>query len=159
MFAVPLVIAVAMVGIVFRERVGKVAQIEKQLELEKERGKILAGVAPQSAEYDRLLRALEERVNTIQGLQDSRIGPVELMRAVGKLATQAADVDLNSLSGEDGRLVLRGRCRSVEAVTRFLTALQGSRSFSHVELGDFYRGDERNTPTYHFAFYCDFSPH
>ncbi len=38
----------------------------------------------QNAEYQQRLKDLETRINTIQALQNSRVGPVELMGALGK---------------------------------------------------------------------------
>jgi Tfp pilus assembly protein PilN len=153
-FAVPLVISMAIFVVVFRARVREVAQIEKQLEFEKERGEKLAAVALQNADYQRLLEDLERRINTIQALQNSRTGPVEFMRAVGKLAMQTADVDLYSFTPQDRRCVFRGRSHSVEAMARFLASLQSSRSFSEVHLREFYRDSGQNSTTYRFEFDC-----
>ena len=155
---VSLAISLGVVGAIFRVRVRRVAQAEKQLKMEKQRQKDLAGAAPQNAEYLRLLKALETRFNTLQMLVYCRTGPAELMRAVGKLATQNADVDLNSLSEQRGRLVLRGRARSVKSAATFLASLP-SKGFSDVQLREFYQDSGHNSTTYRFEFDCVYSAH
>jgi hypothetical protein len=152
-FAIPLVILFAIVGVIFHVGVRRVALVEKQLKLQKEREKNLAGVAPQHAEYLRLLKALDTRFNTLQMLVYCRTGPGELMRAVGKLATQNADVDLTSLASENGRWVFRGRARSVQSAAAFLASLP-SKGFSDVQLRAFYQDGGHNSTTYHFEFDC-----
>lgn len=152
-----LAISLGTVGAIFRVRVRRVAQIEKQLELQEERQNALAGVAPQHAEYRRLIEALETRINTIQFLKNSQSSPVELMNSVGKLSTQNADVDLTSLSGEGTRLVFRGRARSVRSAARFLASLP-DRDFSDVQLREFYQEGGHNSTTYRFEFDCVYSP-
>jgi len=155
--AIPLVILLAIVGVSFRTRVRKAAQLEKQLQGEKQREKNLAGVASQNAEYLRLIRDLERRLETIDYLQNSYTSPVEVLRAVGKLATQTADVDFTSLSDENGRWVLRGRARSVKSAAALLASLP-SQGFSHVQLREFYQEGGHIPTTYGFEFDCVYSP-
>jgi len=152
--AAPLVIFLGIVGLYSWARLRHAARLEAQLQTEREREKSLAAVAPQSADYQRKLRELEIRVNVIQALQNSRTGPVEVMNVVLKLASQSPDVFLTSISSEADGLVLRGRARSQPAVANFLAACKKSGSFSQVRLRNFYRGDEREAPAYHFEIVC-----
>ena len=156
-FAVPFVISLAIVGIFLRTRVREVTQIEMQLQKEKEREKELAGVAAQNAEYQRLLEDLWEQVKMIEYLQSTHLGPVEFMSVLRKLVMQTADVDLNSFTPQGGRLVFRGRSHSEESTAHFLALLQGSGSFSDLQLRKFYKENGQNSTTYDFELECVYS--
>jgi hypothetical protein len=136
-FSVALVISLAIVGWFFRTR---------------------ADAAAQHAEYERLLKKLELGIDTIHYFQTHPQSPVEFMRAVGKLSSGTTDVEINSFASRDRRWLFRGRSRSVEATAHFLIFLQGSKTFSDVQLRKFYQDNGKNSPPYRFEFDCAYSP-
>jgi Tfp pilus assembly protein PilN len=157
-FLVPLVISMAMIGIFTEKNIRSISLIDQQLAKEREREKYLAAIAPQNAEYQRRLSHLAANVDTIQTLQRIRVGPVELMRSLGKVLTQSTDVDINSVFPQNGRLAFRGRSHSVESTGRFLTFLASYKGFSDVQVKKFYQDYGPKSPTYHFELDCAYSP-
>ena len=55
-------------------------------------------VKAQNDKYQERLRDLETRINTIQALQNSRVGPVELMSALGNIVSKTNDIYLYTLT-------------------------------------------------------------
>ena len=68
-------------------------------------------VKAQNEKYQQRLRDLETRINTIQALQNSRVGPVELMSALGSVVNKTSDIYLYTLTATPAgeRFMLKGQ--------------------------------------------------
>ena len=72
----------------------------------------------QNQKYQEHLRDLETRIDTIQALQNSRVGPVQLMSALGNVVNKTSDVFLYTLTPApvgDGFL-LKGQSSTVSSM-------------------------------------------
>ena len=82
-FVGALVVSFTVVFVIYKIWTNQIAELDRSLKKEKLRQTELSMVKTQNDRYQQRLRDLETRINTIQALQNSRVGPVELMSALG----------------------------------------------------------------------------
>ncbi len=155
-FVGALVVSFAIVGIIYRVWNSAVMELEQRLKQEKLRQAELAQVKAQNDRYQQRLQDLETRINTIQALQNGRVGPVELMTGLGTEVNRTADIYLYTMTTQGNRVVLRGQSSSVDSMANFMSYLKRSVFFDDVQLRQFYQDDQHNRLTYKFSldFIC-----
>ncbi|MGD1102167.1 MAG: PilN domain-containing protein [Terriglobia bacterium] len=156
MFAGALIICFGIVGVIYKVWTNQIAELEKARNREKNRQSELAVVKDQNAKYQQRLKDLETRVNTIQALQNSRVGPVELMSTLGSIVNKTNDIYLYSLAPMGDRLKLNGQSTTVDSVANFLAFLKNSGSFDDVQLEQFYQDDQHERLSFKFTLSCQF---
>src|ERR1035441_6501340 len=87
-----LIICFGIVGVIYKIWSIQIENLETARNREKIRQNELAAVKAQNATYQQRLKDLETRINTIQALQNSRVGPVELMGVLGNIVHRTRDV-------------------------------------------------------------------
>jgi Tfp pilus assembly protein PilN len=157
-FVGALVVCLAIVGVFYKFWSSQVAQLEQELKREQDRERELASVRAQNAAYLQHLNDLGRRIDTIQKLQASRVGPVDQMTALGDVVNQTADVYFYTVVPQDERLAIHGQSGSVQSMSAFLSALDHSGSFTDVQLRQFYQDDQENRITYKFTLDCLYKP-
>jgi Tfp pilus assembly protein PilN len=156
MFVGALIIAFGIVGVIYKIWSNQITDLQKRQSQEKLRQTELALVKSQNAKYQQRLKDLETRINTIQALQNSRVGPVELMSALGNIVGKTNDIYIYTLAPAGERLKLDGQSGSVDSMASFLAFLKNSGSFDNVQLEQFYQDDQHERLTYKFALSCQF---
>src|SRR5579859_1988128 len=116
----------------------------------------LAGIMEQNKIYEARLNQLQQRINTIQTLQSSRTGPVELMHVLGLLANRSNDLYLLTVATTGGRLVLTGQANTPDAIANFIGALQRSDTFDDVQLRQSVEDDKDKRVSFKFNLDCVF---
>jgi Tfp pilus assembly protein PilN len=116
----------------------------------------LAGIRAQALAYEKTLNELQQRKDTVDALAKSRVGPVELMRALGVNATRSNDLYLLSVANQGGRLVIKGQSNTVNSIANFLAALEQSGSFTDVQLRQSVQDDKGRRTNYNFTLDCVF---
>jgi Tfp pilus assembly protein PilN len=144
------------VGVIYKIWSNQISELDRKLKTEKLRQTQLSAVKAQNERYQQRLRDLETRINTIQALQNSRVGPVELMNSLGNVVNRTSDVFLVTLAPVEGRVQLKGQAGSVESMANFLAFLQSSEFFQDVQMQQFFQDDQNNRLTYKFT--VDFLP-
>jgi len=157
-FAATLLVALGVVYFVHRYWSSQVSALEKQLAAERLRQKELAEVQAQNQRYQQRLQQLQQRINTIQMLQNSRVGPVEMMTMLSNMVNRTDDLYLLSVTPEGGRLSIQGQSNTVESIATFLSALKNSRVFTDVQLRRYYQDDQFNRPSFKFQLDCMYRP-
>ncbi len=94
--------------------------------------------------------------NTIQALQNSRVGPVELMSTLGNIVNKTSDIYLYTLSPQGERFELKGQSNSVDSMANFIAYLKTAGPFDDVQLSQFYQDDVKDKQTYKFSVSCGF---
>ena len=158
MFVGALVIAFGIVGVIYEVWSNQIATLHKKRDQEKLRAQELALVQAQNDKYQQHLRDLETRIDTIQALQNSRVGPVQLMSALGNVVNKTSDVYLYTLTPAqtgDGFL-LKGQSNTVTSMANLLAYLKNSGAFEDIQLSQFYQDDDKERVTYKFALSCQF---
>ncbi len=153
-FVGAVIVSFAIVGIIYKIWSNQIADLEKKSKQEKIRQTELAMVKSQNERYQQHLKDLETRINTIQALQNSRVGPVEMMTALGNVINRTSDVYLYTVSPTADRLVLKGQSGTVESMANLLAYMKRSGYFDDVQLQQFYQDDQHNRLTYKFTLDC-----
>lgn len=156
MFVGALVVCFGIVGIIYKVWSNQIADLEKRRSQERIRQTELATVKTQNDKYQQRLRDLETRINTIQALQNSRVGPVELMSALGTIVSKTNDVYLYSLTPAGEGFQLKGQSSTVDSMANFMGYLNNSGSFENVQLDQFYEDDQHDRLTFKFTLSCEF---
>jgi Tfp pilus assembly protein PilN len=151
-----LIVCFGIVGIIYEIWSNQIASYEKDLSREKIRQTELAVVKAQNAKYQQRLKDLETRINTIQALQNSRVGPVELMRTIGSLVNKTNDIYLYTLTPAGDHFVLKGQSNTVDSMANFLAFLKNAGSFDDIQLDQFYQDDLHERQAYKFSVSCGF---
>ncbi len=133
---------------------GQVARFEQQKKAEQVEQARLAAIQQKNQLYEKQVRELERRLHTVQVLEETRTGPVELMTALGNTVNQTRDLYLLSASPQGDQLLFEGRAASVESIAGFIAALKRSGSFAEVELRRYYHDDEAERITFKFDLNC-----
>ncbi len=155
-FVGALIICFGTVGVIYKIWTNQISQLETARIREKIRQQELALVKAQNAKYQQRLEDLETRINTIQALQNSRVGPVELMSALGNAVDKVSDIYLYTLAPSGERLQLKGQSSTAGSMANFMTFLKGSGSFDDVQLEQFYQDDQHDRLAYKFTLSCQF---
>ena len=117
----------------------------------------LASIMEQNKVYEQRLNQLQLRISTIQTLQSSRTGPVELMRILGQLASRSNELYLLTATTTGGRLVLNGQASSTDAIANFISALlQHPDTFDDVQLRQSVEDDQGKRVNFKFNLDCVF---
>ena len=156
MFVGALIICFGIVGVIYKIWSNQIADLTNRRSQENLRKAELAGVKAQNEKYQQRLRDLETRINTIQALQNSRVGPVELMSALGDVVNRTNDVYLYTLTPLGDRLQLKGQSGTVESMASFLAFLKRSGFFNDVQLETFFQDDIHERLNYKFTVSCLF---
>jgi Tfp pilus assembly protein PilN len=151
------VVAFLVVGFFYTYWSSQINELERNLKKEKAEQARLAAIQAENQRYKQQLHDLEERINTIQMLQQSRVGPVDLMTVLGNTVNQTADLYLLTAGMDGDRLVLKGQAHSVESIATLISALKVSKGISDVQLRQYYQDDQHDRTTFKFNIDCKYS--
>lgn len=157
-FVVALAVSMSTVGFVGYYWSHQTSQVQSELGREQIRQKELASVRDQNQEYQRQLKTLEERIQTIQKLQARRQGPVKLMEGLGEAVNRTRDLYLLQVTPEGNLLHIRGEASRVPAIAAFVKALMISPQFSDVQLRQYYQDDQHGRMNFKFSLDCAYVP-
>ena len=157
-FIVSLAVAMSIVGFLYFYWNNQVLHEQDALTREQIRQKELAAVRAQNQEYQRQLKLLEERINTIQKLQASREGPVDLMTRLGDAADSTRDLYLRRVTPEGKVLHIRGQAQTVSGIAQFIKALNSSPQFEDVYLKQYFQDDQSDRTSFKFDLDCVYTP-
>ncbi len=155
-FVGSLIVGFVVVGVIWKIWDAKVKDLETKLAKERAEQSRLAAIQAENMRFVAQIRDLETRKNTTQMLLNSRIGPVELMTALGNTVNRTSDLYLLTVSPVGGRVSIRGQSMSVESIARFIGALKESGSFDDVQLQRYYQDDVYNRLSFKFDIDCVF---
>ena len=157
-FIVTLAVAMSVAGFLYFYWSNQVQHEREALNREQIRQKELAAVKAQNQQYQTRLKQLEERINTIQRLQTSRQGPVDLMTRLGDAVNSAPDLYLLQITPEGTVLHIRGQAQTVRAIAQFIDALDKTPQFSDVHLKQYYQDDQHGQTSFKFNLDCAYTP-
>jgi Tfp pilus assembly protein PilN len=157
-FIVSMAVMMSVVGFLYFYWNNQVHHEQDALTREQVRQKELAAVKAQNQQYQRQLKQLEERINTIQKLQSSRQGPVDLMTGLGDTVDSTKDLYLLQVTPEGKVLHIRGQSQTVKAIAQFIKALNISSQFSDVHLKQYYQDDQYGRTNFKFNLDCVYTP-
>lgn len=96
-FVGTLVACLIVVGFFYKIWTNDIDRLQVRLQAEKAEQQRLEGIRQENMKYLQRRKDLEQRINTIQMLQNSRVGPVTLMQAVADTVNKTKDLYLASM--------------------------------------------------------------
>lgn len=129
---------------------GQVKRLEVEFADQRREAERLKQIAQENQRHQRQLQQLKLRIDTIQTLQASKIGPTDFLTALGSAVNRLPDVYLLSVSPEGNRFALRGQADRVEAIASFIAALKQTPSFQDVQLRQYFQDNQHGRPSYKF---------
>jgi len=155
-FVVALAVSMSTTGFVYYYWSRQIGREQAALRHEQIRQKELASVRAQNQEYQRQLKTLEERIQTIQKLQAMRQGPVDLMAGLGESVNRTRDLYLLQVTPEGKVLHIRGEAGRVPAIAQFINALMSLPRFADVTLKQYYQDNQHGRTNFKFNLDCDY---
>jgi Tfp pilus assembly protein PilN len=122
---------------------------KQQIEAER-----LKQIRAENQRYVQQRQQLEGRINTIQTLVNSRVGPVDFMTALGNVVNRSSDLYLLTVASEGSRVAIRGQSNSVESIANFVASLKSSGSFDDVQLRQYFQDDQQDRMSFKFQLDC-----
>ena len=153
-FVVSLVVAFGVVFFMWRYWSSDIDRLNKKKAEEQREADRLAQIRAENQKYVAQREQLEQRINTIQALQQSRVGPVDLMSSLGGIVNRSNDLYLLTVSPDGARVAIRGQSNSVESIANFIANLKDSGSFDDVQLRQYYQDDQFERLSFKFTLDC-----
>jgi Tfp pilus assembly protein PilN len=153
-FMASLLVAFGLVGFMYRYWTNQIADLSKKVADEKREADRLAGIRAENQRYLAQEQQMKGRSNTIQKLQDSRVGQAHFMATLGALVNRTNDLYLLTVTPAGARTVIQGQSNSVESIATFVAALKNSGSFDDVQLRQYFQDDQYNRMTFKFNIDC-----
>jgi Tfp pilus assembly protein PilN len=155
-FGISFVVALGGVGVLGWAWGRQVDRLHRELIKEQAEQARLAAVAAENKRYEQEIVEVQARINTIETLEKSRTGPVNLMNSLADSVNRANDLYLLSVKADGGRLILKGESGSVRSIADFIAALK-SGDFYQVHLQQYYQDDESDRINFKFDLDCVYS--
>jgi Tfp pilus assembly protein PilN len=150
-----LVVCFGIVGLLYMIWSASIGALNVELRKQQAEQARLAAIKQENAKYEQERRLLEQRINTIQVLQASRVGPKEFMNALGNVVNKTTnDLYLFSVAPQGDRVVIHGQAASANSVAALLSSMKNSGYFDDVQLRQFYEDDVQNLVSYKFNMDC-----
>jgi Tfp pilus assembly protein PilN len=154
-----LVASSAIVGLFYMIWSGSIATLNVELKKQQAEQTRLAAIKQENARYEHERSLLEQRIETIQGLRASRVGPTEFMNALGNVVNNTPiDLYLFSVASQGDRVVIHGQAGSANSLAALLSSMKTSGHFGDVQLRQFYEDDLQNLISYKFNMDCSYKP-
>jgi Tfp pilus assembly protein PilN len=157
-FVASALVAFLIVGFIWRYWSNEIERLNKEYAQQQIEAERLKQIRAENEKYVQQRQQLESRINTIQTLQNSRVGPVDFMTALGNVVNRSTDLYLLTVTPEGSRVAIRGQSNSVESIGNFVANLKNSGSFDEVQLRQYYQDDEHNRPSFKFQLDCIYKP-
>jgi len=150
-----LVVCFGIVGLLYMIWSASIDALNVELKKQQAEQARLAAIKQENAKYEKERRLLEQRINTIQVLQASRVGPTEFMNALGNVVNKTtSDLYLFSVAPQGERVVIHGQAASEHSVAALLSSMKTSGYFDDVQLRQFYEDDVQTLVSYKFNMDC-----
>jgi len=150
-----LVVCLGIVGLFYMIWSASIDSVNVELRKQQAEQARLVAIKKENAKYEQERRLLEQRINTIQVLQASRVGPTEFMNALGNVVNKTTnDLYLFSVAPQGERVVIHGLAASPNSVAALLSSLKTSGYFDDVQLRQFYEDDVQDLVSYKFNMDC-----
>ena len=154
-----LVLCFGIVGLLYMIWSASIDALNVELKKQQAEQARLAAIKQENAKYEKERRLLEQRINTIQVLQASRVGPTEFMNALGNVVNKTTnDLYLFSVAPQGERVVIHGQAASEHSVAALLSSMKTSGYFDDVQLRQFYEDDVQDLVSYKFNMDCMYRP-
>ncbi len=126
---------------------------QKRYNSELRRQQELKDIAAKNKQYQAQIAELTRRTDTIEQLQNSRLGPSDMMNHLADAVNRTRDIWLSAVTPSGARVGMSGQAYSVDSIARFMSALEGTGSFPDVHLQEY---AQIGASTFRFALDCSY---
>jgi len=156
-FIAALAVSFGIVGLVYMIWSASVASLNVELKKQQAEQARLAAIKQENARYEHERALLEQRINTIQSLRASRLGPTEFMNALANVVNRTpTDLYLFTVTPQGDRVTIHGQADSPNSVAGLISTMKSSGYFNDVQLRQFYEDDIENLVSYKFNMDCSY---
>ena len=156
---IALLVAALAVGIPYKILSGQIAEIQGELETERAEERRLAGIQAQIRQYQTQQQQPESRINTINQLQRSQAGPVQLLNMLGVVVNKTPNLWLRTLRRRGPRVLLNGEAGTVNQIADFIENLKKTGLFVDVQIRDSFQDNPaENVVRFKFNLDCEWRP-
>jgi len=145
-----LLVALVIVGAFYLMWSSEVTRLTKERDEQKREAERLAQIRAEVQRYNQQRQQLERRINTIQMLQNNRVGPADFMTALGNTVNRVNDLYLLTVNPAGDRIALRGQANRVQSIANFITELKRSDRFIDVQLRQYFQDDQDSRLSFKF---------
>jgi Tfp pilus assembly protein PilN len=149
-----LLAAGAIAGLLYWVWSHKIQRLNAALAEEKREAARLTAIQVENQRYQQQLADIEARVRMVKMLDAARVGPVQLLDALGEAVNRSQGVYLLNVNADGPRVVVDGMADAVESIVAFVSALKHGDRFGDVQLRQFYQDDRDKRMS--FKFNLDF---
>jgi type IV pilus assembly protein PilN len=132
----------------------EIARLNEEKVKQQREAERLAQIRAENQRYLTQRQQLERRINTIQQLQQGRVGPVDMMIHLGNVVNRTNDLYLLTVSPEGARIAIRGQSNTVHSIANFIADLKNSGGFQDVQLRQYYQDDQFDRLSFKFNLDC-----
>lgn len=156
-FVGALVVSFGIVGVMYWIWSSSVNSLTTELKKQQAEQARLAAIKQENARYEHERSLLEQHIQTIQTLQNGRIGPTEFMNALGNVVNKTPnDLYLFTVAPQGERVVIHGQAGSANSVAGLISIMKNSGYFQDVQLRQFYEDDQQSVISYKFNMDCTY---
>jgi Tfp pilus assembly protein PilN len=153
-FLASLLAAFAIVGFIWRYWTTEINRLNQEYAKQQIEAERLKQIRAENQRYVQQRQQLESRIDTIQTLVNSRVGPADFMTALGNVVNRSSDLYLLTVTPEGARVVIQGQSNSVDSIASFVANLENSGSFEQVQLRQYFQDDQPNRMSFKFHLDC-----
>jgi type IV pilus assembly protein PilN len=120
----------------------------------------LENVKLQVEAFEKQKQVLDQRVRTIEQLQQDRTGGQDLLDMVANTVSRTENLWLTNMTKKGNQLSIEGSSASINAVANFITALKRSGYFQKVEIKETKQDDKtaNSVETFNFQLSAEITP-
>ena len=153
-FVASLLAVFAVVGFIWRYWTTEINRLNQEYAKQQIEAERLKQIRAENQRYVQQRQQLESRINTIQTLVNSRVGPVDFMTALGNVVNRSSDLYLLTVTPEGARVTIRGQSNSVESIANFVAGLKNSGRFDEIQLRQYFQDDQHDRLSFKFQLDC-----
>lgn len=153
-FVASLLAVFAVVGFIWRYWTTEINRLNQEYAKQQIEAERLKQIRAENQRYVQQRQQLEGRINTIQTLVNSRVGPVDFMTALGNVVNRSSDLYLLTVTPEGARVTIRGQSNSVESIANFVAGLKNSGRFDEIQLRQYFQDDQHDRLSFKFQLDC-----
>jgi|SRR5579863_4175598 len=132
----------------------EIHHLNDSLRVEQAEAARLKGIQAENERYGRQLSEMEQRIKTIEALESSRKGPVELMASLAATVNNTRGLYLLSVSTQENQINVQGQSPTVDQIAGFIAALRTSGRFQDVRLEQYFENDQKEEVSFKFILDC-----
>ncbi|OFV80461.1 MAG: hypothetical protein A3D93_03960 [Acidobacteria bacterium RIFCSPHIGHO2_12_FULL_67_30] len=157
LFAVPVLVAVAVLVVQYVFIKGDINALQQQIEQKESEKRTMAQLEKEIKEYEEEQRRLQGRLDVIENLKRNQAGPVRLLEAVGNTVSLTETLWLTNMDEQaDNTIQFKGVAASVDAVANFITNLNRSGYFQNVEIKESIQKEKEGMANFEFTLTAKF---